>query len=299
MQLQKMNGTLQTDDYPEENMEDETSDTAFGQVSDMKERGMAGFGSPAQIGAADLANMLTTEKPVSLSSDSLAFTLVYCSVFTVTILYIGYKLSKRWRKDRIRQEQGGEEFNSSAESPARRCNHAVCQQAHERNGILPYSGLGAMWIPEMRTVGGTGGLAVHHSGHCNNSCENCIKLSQPPPSYAKLFLDESPPTYSDALTMETDVDAQYCPAYEQHAQVNGQDAQVDGQDAQVDGQSAQNVSTSGLRDSSSLDASTVSDPNTDQTLIVQIGQSNENTYLSRTSLGCSHIHDLSFLDNTV
>ena len=34
------------------------------------------------------------EKPVSLSSDSLAFTLVYCSVFTVTILYIGYKLSK-------------------------------------------------------------------------------------------------------------------------------------------------------------------------------------------------------------
>ena len=99
--------------------------------------------------------------------------------------------------------------------------------------------------------------------------------------------------------METDVDAQYCPTYEQHAQVNGQDAQVDGQVAQVDGQSAQNVSTSGLRDSSSLDASTVSDPNTDQTLIVQIEQSNENTYLSRTSLGCSHIHDLSFLDNTV
>ena len=29
-----------------------------------------------------------------MSSDSLAFTLVYCSVFTVTILYIGYKLSK-------------------------------------------------------------------------------------------------------------------------------------------------------------------------------------------------------------
>jgi len=288
MQLQKVNETL-LDDYPEENMEDETSDTAFGQVPELKERGMTGFGSPAQIGAADLANMLTTEKPVSLSSDSLAFTLVYCSVFTVTILYIGYKLSKRWRKDRLRQEHGGEEMNSSAESPVRRCNHAVCQQAHERNGILPYSGLGAMWIPEMRTVEGPGGggLAVHHSGHCNNSCENCIKLSQPPPSYAKLFLDENPPTYSDALTMETDVDAH---------RFNGH--QNDGQDAQVDGQSAQNASTSDRRDSS-LNA--VGDPNADQTLTVQIehGQSSENAYLSRTSLGCSHIHDLSFLDNTV
>merc|ERR1719341_3063382 len=154
-----------------------------------------------------------------------------------------------------------------------------------------------MWIPEMRTVEGPGGgLAVHHSGHCNNSCENCIKLSQPPPSYAKLFLDENPPTYSDALTMEIDVDAH---RFNGH-QNNGQDAQVDGQSAQVDGQSAQNASTSDQRDST-LNAVTVGDPNTDQTLTVQIEhvQSSENAYLSRTSIGCSHIHDLSFLDNTV
>ena len=33
-----------------------------------------------------------------LSGDSLAFTLVYVSVFTVTLLYVGLRLARRWRK---------------------------------------------------------------------------------------------------------------------------------------------------------------------------------------------------------
>ena len=33
-----------------------------------------------------------------LSGDSLAFTLVYVSVFTLTLLYVGIRLARRWRK---------------------------------------------------------------------------------------------------------------------------------------------------------------------------------------------------------
>ena len=33
-----------------------------------------------------------------LSGDSLAFTLVYVSVFTLTLLYVGVRLARRWRK---------------------------------------------------------------------------------------------------------------------------------------------------------------------------------------------------------
>ena len=33
-----------------------------------------------------------------LSGDSLAFTLVYVSVFTLTLLYIGIRLARKWRK---------------------------------------------------------------------------------------------------------------------------------------------------------------------------------------------------------
>ena len=43
---------------------------------------------------------------------------------------------------------------------------------------------------------------LHNTISCNNSCENCQKLSLPPPSYTKLFLDETPPSYTDAVSME-------------------------------------------------------------------------------------------------
>ena len=43
----------------------------------------------------------------TLNSDSLAFTLVYCSVFTITIVYIGYKLSKKWRRQSTQAAAAG------------------------------------------------------------------------------------------------------------------------------------------------------------------------------------------------
>ena len=33
-----------------------------------------------------------------LSGDSLAFTLVYVSVFTITLFYVGVRLARRWRR---------------------------------------------------------------------------------------------------------------------------------------------------------------------------------------------------------
>ena len=139
-----------------------------------------------------------------MSNDSLAFFLVYCSVFTLTILYIGVKLSKNWRKRRLLAEAA--ETEESADPS--RCNHAICRQAHaEANHLLPYTGLGAIWIPDLIHMENGHGSAnlpglVHNTSSCNNSCDSCRKLSQPPPSYTKLFLDDSPPSYTDAVVME-------------------------------------------------------------------------------------------------
>ena len=136
-----------------------------------------------------------------MSNDSVIFFLVYCSIFTLTILYIGVKLSKNWRKRRLLLETLAEE-----DPPVQgRCNHAICRQAQEVNHLLPYTSFGAMLLPGLmdietgrpRSITGP----LHNTISCNNSCENCQKLSQPPPSYTKLFLDETPPSYTDAVTM--------------------------------------------------------------------------------------------------
>merc|ERR1711936_475059 len=52
----------------------------------------------------------TESQSSGLSGDSLAFTLVYVSVFSVTLLYVGLKLAKRWR---ARQNR----VSSTEESP--------------------------------------------------------------------------------------------------------------------------------------------------------------------------------------
>ena len=136
-----------------------------------------------------------------MSNDSLTFFLVYCSIFTLTILYIGVKLSKNWRKRRLLLETLAEE-----DPPVQgRCNHAICRQAQEVNHLLPYTSFGAMLLPGLMNIetGRPGSVAgpLHNTISCNNSCENCQKLSLPPPSYTKLFLDETPPSYTDAVTM--------------------------------------------------------------------------------------------------
>ena len=40
----------------------------------------------------------SSDPSTGLSGDSLAFTLVYVSVFTLTLLYVGIRLARRWRK---------------------------------------------------------------------------------------------------------------------------------------------------------------------------------------------------------
>ena len=137
-----------------------------------------------------------------MSNDSLTFFLVYCSIFTLTILYIGVKLSKNWRKRRLLLETLAEE-----DPPVQgRCNHAICRQAQEVNHLLPYTRFGAMLLPGLMNIETGRPVSVagplHNTISCNDSCENCQKLSLPPPSYTKLFLDETPPSYTDAVTME-------------------------------------------------------------------------------------------------
>ena len=149
---------------------------------------------------------LFLENPVTpssvMSNDSLTFFLVYCSIFTLTILYIGVKLSKNWRKRRLLLETLAEE-DPPVQGP---CNHAICRQAQEVNHLLPYTRFGAMLLPGLINIetGRPGSIAgpLHNTISCNNSCENCQKLSLPPPSYTKLFLDETPPSYTDAVSME-------------------------------------------------------------------------------------------------
>jgi len=137
----------------------------------------------------------------SLNSDSLAFTLVYCSVFTLTLFYIAFKLTRKWRKQNRERELGNTDH-----STASHCGHVACQEARlSDTTTLPYVGLGAIWIPEilnLPTAGsGVSSDRVHNTGQCDNRCDNCQQLSRPPPSYAKLFLDDSPPTYGDALVL--------------------------------------------------------------------------------------------------
>jgi len=179
--------------------------------------------------------LVPSESP-SINEDSVAFTLIYCSVFLVTLLYIVFKVTLRWKRQRdiemsATATAGGYDgtnipLNHTATSL---CNHAACQRSHTpgggggrrssaRDAILPYSGLGAIWIPEIVSLhNNSGGVAsnscsfttmqpaaaaVHHTGVCNNSCDNCRRLTVPPPSYTKLFLDDCPPEYNDDIVVK-------------------------------------------------------------------------------------------------
>merc|ERR1712126_209533 len=149
-----------------------------------------------------------------LSGDSLAFTLVYASVFSVTLLYVGLKLAKRWRdKQRSRVSVSSTPSSSSIPIPLPPCGHPQCsrslhQQQQPSNigstGYLPYTGLGAAWIPEIMTLQGFAVQhpQVHSTATCRGRCNTCRNLSQPPPSYNKLFLEEQPPAYDDSVVIK-------------------------------------------------------------------------------------------------
>jgi len=149
---------------------------------------------------------------IALSSDSIAFTLIYCSVFLVTLVYIMFKVTLRWRRQqRVDAESlsryGGNSLSLSHTGNSL-CSHAACQ----RSRILPYSGLGAIWIPEIvnlhtslvEPVQQQQQQPVHNTSLCNNSCDSCRSLTVPPPSYTKLFLEDCPPSYTDDLVLKNE-----------------------------------------------------------------------------------------------
>jgi len=144
------------------------------------------------------------EDSSGLSSDSLAFTITYCSVFTITLVYVAVKLVKRWRVRSVGN------IHAQTQQMAW-CGHAHCSQVHhsEANSLphpyLPYSGLGSGFLPSMIRLPHPVPLPVHATAHCNDGCDSCRRLAQPPPSYTKLFLEELPPSYGDAVAKEEEV----------------------------------------------------------------------------------------------
>jgi len=143
-----------------------------------------------------------SEESTGLSSDSLAFTITYCSVFTITLLYVAVKLVKRWKMRSISRVP-------TARQQMPWCGHAHCSQVHQSNGripqqpYLPYAGIGSAWIPgSMVRLAPPLPLPVHATATCNDGCDGCRRLAQPPPSYTKLFLEEQPPSYGDAVQKE-------------------------------------------------------------------------------------------------
>jgi len=154
-----------------------------------------------------------TEAYFGLSGDSLAFTLVYVSIFSVTLLYVGLKLAKRWR-DRQSRRITASQPGSPTLLPLPPCGHPQCAIAAEHSSLsmpipsyLPYTGLGAAWIPEMMTLQGRLPQPqphLHNTAVCRGRCANCRTMAIPPPSYTKLFLDEQPPAYDDTLVIKED-----------------------------------------------------------------------------------------------
>jgi len=168
----------------------------------------------------------------TINGDSVAFTLIYCSVFFVTLLYIIFKVTLRWRRQRDIERSGTAGYDGTNiplnHAATSLCSHAVCQRSHSsstpsgqlaararRDAILPYSGLGAIWIPEIVSLHNASSAscsgpstlspgAVHNTGQCNNGCDNCQRLTVPPPSYTKLFLEDCPPDYSDEIVLKSE-----------------------------------------------------------------------------------------------
>eukprot|EP00092_Neocalanus_flemingeri_P021676 GFUD01023513.1.p1 GENE.GFUD01023513.1~~GFUD01023513.1.p1 ORF type:complete len:297 (+),score=83.59 GFUD01023513.1:238-1128(+) len=154
-----------------------------------------------------------TESYSGLSGDSLAFTLVYVSVFSVTLLYVGLKLARRWRARQTRIPAEAPDTPSLLPP----CGHPQCARAAQQNAsqstprpsYLPYTGLGGAWIPEIMTLQGLPQPEprLHNTAVCRGRCGHCRTMALPPPSYTKLFLDEQPPAYTDDVVIkESDTD---------------------------------------------------------------------------------------------
>jgi len=133
-----------------------------------------------------------------LSGDSLAFTLVYVSVFTLTLLYVGIRLARRWRKKHRLSAPAPQASPTEGPSdePLPPCGHAMCARAARGAApLLPYTWVNIHSLQQPR---------VHNTAVCRGRCDACRSLQQPPPSYSKLFEEEQPPQYSDSLVIKNE-----------------------------------------------------------------------------------------------
>merc|ERR1711972_1204596 len=116
---------------------------------------------------------------VGLSGDSLAFTLVYVSVFTLTLLYVGVRLARRWRKkQRIVQHATLSNIStdelSSSQASLPPCGHPQCARALRSTTLLPYT-----WLPAVQPVRNT---AVSEADAM--PAEHCSSLHPATPNYS-------------------------------------------------------------------------------------------------------------------
>jgi len=184
-----------------ENMEDESS-VMFPTIDDLLRGGQSQVNVPNSSDTLD-DQLDSNNIYTGLTGDSLAFTLVYVSVFTLTLFYVGVRLGRRWRKKQqaINAAQLRNNSVSGDPSPASvsgnvspalpPCGHAQCARAARNATMLPYA-----WLPAV--------AAVHSTAACRGRCAACRSMSQPPPSYSKLFLDEQPPAYNDSLVIKNE-----------------------------------------------------------------------------------------------
>lgn len=87
-----------------------------------------------------------------------------------------------------------------ARAPCNWCTSTTCDHQSTVSSLLPYASLASVWVSEMTQQNRQRQRpAVHTNQQCNNSCENCKQLQQPPPSYTNLFPDENPPSYSESV----------------------------------------------------------------------------------------------------
>jgi len=143
------------------------------------------------------------EEEEGLSPDTLAFTLVYASVLSATILYIAIRLARRWRARLRGSSPSSPTPLTSPTSPSMvalpPCGHPGCRRVVQ----------GAL------LVGGGGGHLVgvgpppHSSATCRGRCPACSQLARPPPAYKQLFPgeEEEPPTYTECLAAMGQVQA--------------------------------------------------------------------------------------------
>ena len=75
-------------------MEDESS-VMFPTIDDLLRGGQSQVNVPNSL---DPSQSDTNSIYTGLTGDSLAFTFVHVSVFTLTLMYVGVRLARRWRK---------------------------------------------------------------------------------------------------------------------------------------------------------------------------------------------------------